>query len=133
MHENHRRRLADRVLLVEPHDDSRVMYADYLAWNGLHVTAVRTAASALRHLSHERHDAVVTCLRLRGMDGFALRVALAAWKRTSHVPVIAVCSCAADHQRAFWNQGFAAVLMKPCLPDALLSSVQGALAGRCPS
>jgi CheY-like chemotaxis protein len=130
MHETHRDCHAGRVLLVEPHDDSRAMYADYLAWNGFRVTAVRTAAGALRHMSHERHDAVITCLRLRGMDGFALRVALAAWRRTSHVPVIAVCSCAADHQRAFWDQGFAAVLMKPCLPDVLLSSVQGALAAQ---
>jgi CheY-like chemotaxis protein len=64
------------------------------------------------------------------MDGFALRVALAGWRPTSHVPVIAVCSCAADHQRAFWDQGFAAVLMKPCLPDVLLSSVQDALAAQ---
>jgi DNA-binding response OmpR family regulator len=131
MHETRRGRHVGSVLIVEPHDDSRAMYADYFAWNGFHVTAVRTAAGALRHMSHERHDAVITCLRLRDMDGFALRAALAASRRTSQVPVIAVCSCASDHQRAFGDAGFAAVLMKPCLPDVLLSSVRDALAGQC--
>ncbi len=117
-----------RVLIVEPHDDSRAMYAAYFTWAGFQVTAVRTAVGALHVMSHQRQDAVITCLRLRGMDGFALCEAVGARVVTSPVPVIAVSTSLSDYERATWQRKFAAVLMKPCLPDALFDCVQDALA-----
>lgn len=123
-----RRRRISRIVIVEPHDDSRELYADYFRWAGLRVTAVRSAADALRILSSRVvPDAVITCLRLPSMDGFALCDALRATPRTSRIPVIGVSSCLPDHQRATGDTRFATVLLKPCSPLALLDSLRVAL------
>ncbi len=130
MQKHHRSRWASRVVIVEPHDDSRELYAEYFTWAGLFVKTVPTAAEALRLTLDATQDAVVTCLRLRGMDGFALCNVLRAVPWLNRIPVIALSTCHSDHERAVDGASFAAVLMKPCLPEALLKSLLWAIAAR---
>jgi CheY-like chemotaxis protein len=121
-----------RIVIVDAHDDSRELYAQYFKWVGLHATAVPIAADALRMMSRRALDAVVTCLRLPDMDGFALCDALRAMSRAVRLPVIGVSTCLPDHERAVCDTRFAAVLMKPCLPEDLLDSLRETLAANPP-
>ena len=117
-----------RLVIVEPHDDSRGLYNEYFDWAGVVLTAVPTAADALRTIRRETPDAVVTCLRLPDMDGFALCDALRAIPRTNRIPVIALSTCRPDHERAVRDTRFATVLMKPCSLEIMLGSLRSALA-----
>lgn len=119
-----------RVVVVDPDDDSRDLYVEYLTWAGVRVRAVRTAADALRIVSRRPPDALITCLRLAAMDGFALCDALRTMAHTRRLPVIAVSTCRTDHDRAVRDMRFVSVLMKPCLPDILLQSLRATLAAR---
>ena len=119
-----------RLILVDPHEDSRELYAEYFEWLGIHVTAVPVAADALRVLWRDPADAIVTCLRLPDMDGFSLCDALRAMPHTRRTPVIAVSTCLTDHERALCDMRFAAVLMKPFFPQTLFESLQAALPRR---
>src|SRR5689334_7088982 len=59
------------VLLAEPDDDSRAMYADYLAVRGFEVIVVTTSDDALLEAPHV--DVIVTGARLAGtVDGIEL-------------------------------------------------------------
>lgn len=129
-----------RVVLLEPDRDSQELYAEYFnwvrlrKWDGLHVTVVPSASAALRTMSCQMQDALITCLRLPGTSGFALCDALRAVRRTSHLPVLALSTCKADYERAVCDGRFAAVLMKPCAPDVLLESLRTVVAaGHCHS
>jgi DNA-binding response OmpR family regulator len=69
-------------------------------------------------------------LRLVGADGFALRDSLLADPRSAHIPVIAMSTTEADYDRGRREGSFAAVLMKPCLPDVLCRRLRHALGVR---
>jgi DNA-binding response OmpR family regulator len=117
-----------RFVIVEPHDDSRGLYEEYFDWARVGLTTVPTAADALRTIRRETPEAVVTCLRLPDMDGFALCDALRAMPRANRIPVIALSTCRPDYERAVRDTRFAMVLMKPCSLEILLGSLRGALA-----
>jgi CheY-like chemotaxis protein len=108
-------------VIVDPHDDSRELYADYFEWAGIDVAVVPTADHALRMMCQEPPDAVITCLRLPAMDGFALCDALRTMPHTSRIPVIGLSSCRLEHDRAQGDARFASVLMKPFLPAVLIN------------
>lgn len=122
-----------RLVIVEPHEDSRLMYDDYFGCFGIHPASARTGAEALRILDHQEADAVITCLRLPDMDGFALCDALRARPHTSRAPIIAVSTCPSDHGRAVGDPRFAMVVMKPCLPELLLDSIRNLFRQTCPA
>lgn len=116
--------------MVDPHDDSRELYAAYFKWAGVHVTAVPLSVDALRVMRGRAPDAVITCLRLPGMDGFELSDAIRAMPETSRTPVIAFSTCLPEHLLALRDRRFAAVLMKPCLPETVLKSLRRVLRRR---
>jgi CheY-like chemotaxis protein len=122
-----------RLVVVEPHEDSRVMYDEFFGWSGVQLTTARTGAEALRILGRQVPDAIITCLRLPDMDGFALCAALRAMPHTTRVPVVAVSTCLPDHCRAAGDPRIAMVLMKPCLPGLLLDSIRDLCREKCPA
>lgn len=125
IHESGRGRQTRHIVIVDAHDDSRAMYAEYFEWMGVPVTTSPTAAGALRVIRRELPDAVITCLRLSDMDGFGLCHTLREMPRTKRIPVIGISTCLLDHERAARDHCFAAVVMKPCLPEDLLESLHG--------
>jgi CheY-like chemotaxis protein len=113
------------VLLAEYHDDTRALYGDYLKRAGCMVEEAADGREALAKAIARRHDIVITETRLPGIDGYSLCQLLRRDASTMSTPVIVVTSdamvCDLERARA---AGADATLVKPCLPEALLSEMQ---------
>ncbi len=110
-----------RVVIVEPHDDSRTLYADFFAAADFDVVPVAGGVEAVRAIRHAAPDAIVTCLRLPDMD--ALELCEVAAGQAGPPAVLGLSTTRADHDRAVNHPALAVVLMKPFGPDVLLQSV----------
>jgi CheY-like chemotaxis protein len=112
------------VLLVDPHPDSREMYATFLRHAGWEAIAVDNAADALLRASQA--DVVVTGIVLNGnVDGIELVRRLRAGVRTKDSPIVVLTACAWPAERARALQaGCDAFLSKPCLPHDLGAEVR---------
>jgi CheY-like chemotaxis protein len=112
------------VLLVESHDDSRDMYADYLRQCGFTVRTAGTTDEGLMRASDA--DVIVTEIRVHGsFDGVELvcRLRNAAKTRRTPIIVLTACAFAPDQQRAL-AAGCNVFLPKPCLPERLVSEIR---------
>jgi CheY-like chemotaxis protein len=110
------------VLLVEPDDDGRKMYAAYLRACGFAVQTADTANEGLKRAGGA--DVVVTGIRVSGsFDGLELVKRLRSADETQQTPVIVLTACAfePDQQRAD-AAGCNVFLPKPCLPEQLVST-----------
>ena len=116
------------LLIVDPHPDSREMYAEFLRHYGLAVVAVDNADDALAEAPDA--DVIVTGILLCGeTDGVELVRRLRADGRTAKTPIIVLTACAMQPQRDLAEQaGCDAFLAKPCLPDVLYREVRRQLA-----
>jgi CheY-like chemotaxis protein len=113
------------LLLVHTESDDREMYADYLRSEGFDVQEVATTDGALQLLPQA--TVVITGLLLPGsIDPVDLIAHVR--QEWSSTPVIVLTACA-DKNRLDKARvaGAEAVLLKPCLPDALLRSVLDAI------
>jgi two-component system response regulator HydG len=61
-----------RALVVDDHLEMARTIADYLGKHGMHAVAVASAQEALALLGRESFDALLTDLRMKGMDGLDL-------------------------------------------------------------
>jgi len=116
------------VLLVQRHDDTREMYAEFLRHNGLTPIAVSNGTDAVN--AAPGADVVVTGIALNGdIDGVELIGRLRHDERTNTTPIIVLTGCVqpTDRQRAE-DAGCEVFLEKPCLPEALLREVRRMLA-----
>jgi DNA-binding response OmpR family regulator len=116
------------VLLLEPHDDTREMYQEFLAFEGFVVSCPLTIAGALELAPAV--DVVVTETRIEASgDGIALVRELRASAATEHLPILVVSSRThpSDVARAR-AAGCDLFLKKPCLPSDLSSGIRGELA-----
>lgn len=117
------------VLIVEDHEDMREMSAQALALSGMRPVEAGTAAEALTLARERKPDCVLLDLSLPDGDGWVVAQQLGSDPQTRAIPVIALTGHrvppdAAQMQAA----GFAAVLIKPCLPDELVGAVSAAIA-----
>jgi CheY-like chemotaxis protein len=113
-----------KVLVVDDDRDTLHLYTTALALSGFEVVSAEDGAEALRLADREVPDAVVTDLAMPGMDGVALCRHLRAIPGARQLPVIAVSGQASPALRSDARRaGFAAVLLKPCLPDELVEIV----------
>ena len=113
-----------RVLLVQPNDDSREMYAEFLQHHKVQVLCAAEAQEALTLA--EMADVIVTGIQLRGsMDGWELISRLRADDRTKAKSIIVLTSWAWQTERLrAQTAGCDAFLTKPCLPSVLLSRIR---------
>jgi len=116
------------LLIVDPHEDSREMYAEFFRHSGFDVVTVDNADGALARAAQV--DLVVTGILLRGeTDGVELARRLRADAPTANLPIIVLTACALPPQREVAEQaGCNVFLAKPCLPDVLLREVRRQLA-----
>ena len=115
---------AANVLLVEPHEDTRQLYAGYLAGEGCAVEPTADGREALVRALTQRFHAIVTETRLPGIDGFYLCEVLRRDPATARTPILFLtCDRGLTEERAR-SMGANAVLVKPCLPDQLVSAVR---------
>lgn len=118
------------VLLVEPDDDTRQMYAEYLRSRGLAIVIAETTDDGLAQAAGA--DIVVTGIRVPGsFDGIELVRRLRDSALTTRAPIIVLTACAfePERQRAL-TAGCDCFLRKPCLPDRLEGEIRHLLALR---
>ena len=112
-----------RVLLVEDHEDTRAMYAEFLE-STFDVDTAADAAAALRQARQARPDVIVTDQSLPGMDGFEMVAALRADPSLADIPVVCLSGFGGSaHEARARAAGCDRILQKPCMPDALAAVV----------
>ena len=75
-----------RILVVDDHLEMARTVADYLAQHGMQARAVASAQEALAELGRDDFDALLTDLRMKGMDGLDLLAA--AHRLDGELPVV---------------------------------------------
>jgi DNA-binding response OmpR family regulator len=119
------------ILLIEPNDDRRVMYAEYLHTFGFTVLAADTRDDGLTRASDA--DVIVTWIGVPGsFDGIELVRWLRQTDRTKHTPIIVLltgCAFESDRQRAF-TAGYDLFLPKHFPPERLAREIRAVLSRR---
>lgn len=119
-----------RVLLVEDHADTRLMYAEYLRPD-YETSEAGDGVAALEALREGLPDIIVTDLALPRMDGFELIARLRADERLRSIPVIALSGYSgAELDARVRAAGPSVVIQKPCLPETLVQALRNQLKGR---
>jgi CheY-like chemotaxis protein len=109
------------VLIVTGSERTRRMYGEYLAWRGIDVHEVDSAAAAVRELPRFRPDALVTEDRLPDSTGLELVRAVRRSRATFDLPLILLCSDTFGLQPDEAERyGCDRILLVPLLPEALL-------------
>jgi CheY-like chemotaxis protein len=122
---------APRILIVDDFDDNRQMYAEFLGFSGFQVIEAANGVEAVEKATRELPDIVVMDLSLPILDGWEATRRLKADPRTCHIPVLALTGHALEgHSKGALAAGCDAFLVKPCLPDKLLDTVNTILAAR---
>ena len=118
----------ESVLLFDSDADTAEMYGVGLELAGFRARVTRTDAEALSVLRHERPSAVIADLGMAAAEGWEFIQSLRADRSTRDIPVV-VLTARTDPWigRRAAELGCAAVLVKPCLPDALAETVRESL------
>jgi CheY-like chemotaxis protein len=116
-----------RVLIVEGHDDTLEMNRLLLAHRGADVRVAATVEAALDLMRSWLPDAVLTDLRLPGMNAFEL-INQACAPGGDRVPVVGTSADVRPQARArALDCGVCAYLTKPVEPEELCSAVAQAV------
>lgn len=116
------------VLIVEDYADAREMYAAYLKLSGFRVAEAASGEEALARAVELLPDAIVMDLALPGIDGWEATRRLKGDARTARIPIIALSGHTLPrHLNAAREAGCDVVLVKPCLPDALVAEIRRVL------
>jgi DNA-binding response OmpR family regulator len=116
---------ATHALLVDRDADTRKMYSEYLALSAWTIDEAEDGREALAKALARHHDIIITETRLPGINGFDLCALLRTDVSTRAALIVLVTGDAyeSDVIRAK-AAGADSVLVKPCLPETLLSEVQ---------
>jgi len=101
------------------------MYAQWLLFSGLRVAEAATVDEAIAKAVQLSPHVITTDMGLHGAEGCALCERLKADERTREIPVIAVTAWAiGGHIERAKEAGCDVVLIKPCLPEELLTEIR---------
>jgi CheY-like chemotaxis protein len=116
---------AKRVLLVDDHEDSRIIYRTSLQHAGFWVLECTDGESAVRAARRESPDLILMDLSLPVLDGWEATRILKADERTRHIPIVALTANAllSDRARAR-GLSFDGFLTKPVTPRRVLSEIE---------
>lgn len=107
------------MVLVEDHQDTRQMYAEFLSVS-FEVLAAADAQQAIEIMRATPPDLLVTDLSLPGMDGFQLVAFVRKDASLRGLPVICLSGYGGHaHEQRAREAGCDRILQKPCMPDAL--------------
>ncbi len=114
-----------RVLLVDDHEDSRIIYRTALQHAGFSVAECSDGESAVRCARQEGPDLILMDLSLPVLDGWEATRILKSDERTRHIPIVALTANAllADRARAR-ALSFDGFLTKPITPRRVLSEIE---------
>jgi two-component system, cell cycle response regulator DivK len=118
------------ILIVEDHEDSRMMYAEYLRMS-FDVLEAADGQRAWEILQQTPPSVVVTDLALPRVDGYELIDRIRRDERLRDLPVVALSGYSArDRSPAGRTATWDVELLKPCLPEQLLEAIAGLASGR---
>lgn len=107
------------ILLVEDHQDTRQMYAEFLA-GAFDVATAPDGTEALDLMRVNPPDLLITDLSLPGLDGFALIALIRQDAALSMIPIICLSGYGGHaYEERAREAGCDRLLQKPCMPDAL--------------
>ena len=113
------------VLVVDDYQDAREMYAEYLTFSGFRVAEAANGVDAVQQATDLSPDIILMDLSLPGMDGWEATRRIKLDERTKHIPVIALTGHALPGiSTSAKDAGCDAFIIKPCLPDAVVSEVR---------
>ena len=117
------------VALIVDHDaDTRQLYTHVLTLARFEVEEASEGREALAKALSSHHDVIVTETRLPGIDGYQLCGLLRRDPDTRAIPIVVVTGAAQPSELARVERaGASAVLVKPCLPEALLAAIGKAM------
>jgi CheY-like chemotaxis protein len=119
---------APTVLLVDTHEDSRLIYAALFRHHGLAVTAVESCAEMLALARAQPPSLIVMGLEYPAAPAWDALRALRDDGATACIPVLAVSTTGLqEHRERALELGCAAFLTKPLPPLELLSIVRRVL------
>jgi two-component system cell cycle response regulator DivK len=117
------------VLLEDDYSDAREMYAEYLTISGFDVAEAHDGLEAVAKAAELLPDVILMDMALPGLDGWEATRRLKRNPRTREIPVVALTGHAfAGYARTAEEAGCVAFVVKPCLPDALVTEVRRILA-----
>lgn len=119
------------VFLVDPHEDSRLIYAACFRHHGVTVAAHACCASAVEAARTPPQPAlIVLALSFASGPGWAALRALKEDPATAGIPVLAISTTGlAEHRDRALSLGCAAFLVKPLPPLDLLKATRKLLGG----
>jgi CheY-like chemotaxis protein len=119
------------VLLIDPDEDTRRIYRQWLTLDGWNVEEVDDGRLALAKALALRPDVIITETRLPGITGIDLCQLL---RRDSAIHDVSIIVLTADgfveHIEAARHAGADAVLVKPCRPDHLREELARLIAAK---
>lgn len=119
-----------RVLLIEPHEDTRVLYASLFEDAGLAVYATANGADAIATVGTLLPDIVVMEMAVPGADGFEILHALRKEPTTADIPAVVVTSILHfDVPQRARESGATVVLCKPTSIASVLDGVTELIKG----
>jgi CheY-like chemotaxis protein len=122
------------VLVIEPHDDTRMLYTMILEEGGYVVYAVANGTDALTVASQRLPDVVITEIVVPRLDGLAIIGVLRATANTADIPTVVITAMLHDNvpHRAR-DAGAAVVLPKPTSLDVLVHAVDDVMQNTPPA
>jgi two-component system OmpR family response regulator len=118
-----------RILLVDDYVDALEMWALYLRSRGYDVLTASDGLKAVEMAGEFLPDVIILDLDLPGITGFEAARRLRNLPNTAQIPLIAATGYSHVKQLdEAHGAGFAAVLVKPCEPAALVKEIERVLA-----
>ena len=113
------------VLLVDPDEDNRSIYATLLRHFGYLVIEAKNGVEGILLAREHRPDLIVTELFVSTARGWKVPEMLKGDARTAAIPILALTAYAftTDEERA-WSAGCDGYLAKPCEPARVVEEVQ---------
>jgi CheY-like chemotaxis protein len=127
--------MSSTILLVDDYPDAVDVLAIYLRGVGFTVLTACDGQDALRQAEDAVPHLIVMDLEMPVMSGYEVAVELRGREATRHIPLIAATGHSHSRQIDEARQaGFDAVIVKPCDPDELVTTIHrllqaGAAAG----
>jgi DNA-binding NarL/FixJ family response regulator len=116
--------LSKRLLIVDDEPNLLRAVAACLRGEGYEIDTARSGEEALVHIAQRLPDLIVSDIRMRRMDGYALARQLRSNQRTHLIPIIFLTAKDESSERiAGIRSGVDAYLTKPFEPDELVAVV----------
>lgn len=125
---------APRVLVVDDYEDTRELFAEYLAMAGYEVELARNGAEALELARRSQPQVILMDLSLPVMDGWEASRRLKDDPRTRDAKIIALTGHRLDRAaEGVLRAGCDAFLIKPVAPQDVLAKIEEVLGARISS